>query len=286
MKNILKSAVVIASLALLLTGCANSSPQPTETPNSPAGSGTPTSAGVYDAAKATLLQEGKLLVCTHNPYKPFQYNDPGDKTKIIGFDVDLIDVVAQKLGVTQEIVDIDFEQIHTGTAFAAGKCDAGAAGMTITDKRKEATEFSQGYFDATQALMVSSDSPVSGLADLKGKILAAQTGTTGEIYANDHKAEFGYEVKIFDNLPSTANSVLAKTADAAINDNTVLYDFVKENPTTKVVAEFDTGEQYGVNAKKGNTALIAVVDEAINEVKSNGKYAEWYLKYFGQEWQG
>ena len=126
-------------------------------------------------------------------------------------------------------------------------------------------------------------STIKGLADLKGKVLAVQTDTTGQKYAEDHKAEFGYEVKVFDDLPGTANAVLAGTADAAINDNGVLYDFAKQNPTTKVVAEFDTGEQYGFNASKSNQGVINAVNEALAAAKKDGTYNTIYKKWFGTD---
>ena len=86
-------------------------------------------------------------------YRPFQYLDT-DNTTIIGFDVDLADLVAKKLGVTQKIVDIDFSQTTSGAVFAAKKCDLGAAAITITPEREAAAPFSVGYFAATQALLV------------------------------------------------------------------------------------------------------------------------------------
>jgi polar amino acid transport system substrate-binding protein len=267
MKTLLRAAGAAAALAVLLSGCANYS-QPTS-----AAPGGESSAGAV-----TLVNPGKLTVCTHLAYPPFQFPE-GDK--IVGFDVDVVDLVATELGVTQEIIDIDFGQIQSGAVFTAKKCDLGAAAITITDERKKSSLFSDPYFDATQALLVKSDSPVADLPDLKGKVLAAQTDTTGQIYAEENAAANGYEVKIFDDLPGTANSVLAGTADAAINDNGVLYDFAKNNPTTKVVKEFATGEQYGFNMALDNTALADAVNKVLADAKADGRFNEVYKKWFG-----
>ena len=108
---------------------------------------------------------------------------------------------------------------------------------------------------------------ITDLSGLKGKTLAVQTDTTGQKYAEDHKAEFGYNIKVFDDLPGAVNAVLAGTADATINDNGVLYDFAKQNPTTKVVKEFDTGENYGFNVAKSNTGLLDAVNAALIEAQ-------------------
>jgi polar amino acid transport system substrate-binding protein len=194
-----------------------------------------------------------------------------------------MDLVAKKLGVTQEIVDIEFEQITSGAVFAAKKCDAGAAAITITDERKQATGFSDPYFAATQALLVKSDSTVTDLAGLKGQTLAVQAGTTGHDYAKKNADANGYTVKVFDDMPSGANAVLAGTVAAAINDNGVLYDFAKQNPTTKVATEFATGEHYGFNMAKDNTALLTVVNEVLKTAKSDGTYNDIYKKWFGTD---
>lgn len=109
----------------------------------------------------TLVNPGKLTVCTHLAYRPFQFKDDSNVT--VGFDVDVMDLVAKKLGVTQEIFDIEFEQITSGAVFAAKKCDAAAAAITITAARQKATLFSDPYFAATQALLVKTDSGVKDL---------------------------------------------------------------------------------------------------------------------------
>lgn len=265
MKRLLAVAAAASALALALSGCANYSDDD----------------GSSDAAsgdEVVLVQEGKLTVCTHLAYKPFQFKDDDNTT--VGFDVDLMDVVAEKLDVEQEIVDIEFEQITSGAVFAADKCDVGAAAITITDERAEATLFSDPYFDATQALLVKDDS-IQGLEDLDGKVLAVQSGTTGQTYAEDNKDEYGYTTKVFDDMPSAANATLAGTVDAAINDNGVLLDFANENTDTQVVAEFETGESYGFNMGSDNTAMADVVNEAIADAREDGTYNDIYKEWFG-----
>lgn len=129
----------------------------------------------------------------------------------------------------------------------------------------------------------SSAASITDLSGLKGKTLAVQTDTTGQKYAEDHEAEFGYNIKVFDDLPGSVNAVLAGSADAAINDNGVLYDFAKQNPTTKVVAEFATGENYGFNVGKTNTGLLEAINAALTEAKADGTYNTIYNKWFGTD---
>lgn len=260
----------VAALSLsVLAACANYS-QPATSSSGPAAS---------SGAAVALVTPGKLTMCTHLSYKPFEYKD--DQGNVIGFDVDLVNLVAKKLGVTTEVVDIEFEQITAGTVFTTKKCDLGAAATTITEKRQQATLYSDSYFAATQALLVKADSGITGLDGLKDKLLAVQTGTTGMLYADKNASKYGYTTKEFDDMPKGANAVLGGTVAGAINDNGVLYDFAKDNPTTKVVAEFATDEHYGINVDKSNTALMAVINEVIASAKSDGSYNEIYKKWFG-----
>ncbi len=274
MKSMFKRAALAGMAALTtvaLSACANYS---STTTAAPAGS---TSA----AAGPTLVKSGTLLVCTHLSYKPFQYKD--DASKVIGFDVDIMDLVAKKLGVTQEIVDIPFDQITSGAVFAAKKCDAAAAAVTITDERKKAVLFSDPYFTANQALLVKADSGITDLAGLSGKVIGVQTDTTGQIYAEKNKDANGYTIKVFDDMPSELAAVQAGTIAGAVNDNGVVYDYAKDNPTTKVVKEFDTGEQYGILVAQGNTAMATAINDVLKAAKADGSYATVYKKWFNAE---
>jgi ABC-type amino acid transport substrate-binding protein len=136
---------------------------------------------------------------------------------------------------------------------------------------------------ASASSSASAPAAITDLSGLKGKTLAVQTDTTGQKYAADHTAEFGYNIKVFDDLPGAVNAVLAGTADATINDNGVLYDFAKQNPTTKVVKEFNTGENYGFNVAKSNTGLLDAIDAALIAAKSDGTYKAIYQKWFGTD---
>lgn len=257
---------LVGAAALSLTACTSGAP-----------ASTTTSGGTSDGPQ--LVSPGKLTVCTHLAYKPFQFKD--ETGAIVGFDVDLMDLVAEDLGVTQEIVDIDFGQITSGAVFAAQKCDVGAAAITITEERQAAAPFSDPYFASKQALLVGADSGITSLADLDGKVLAVQTDTTGQAYAEEHAAEFGYEVKIFDDMPTASNAVLGNTVDATLNDNGVLLDFAVDNPTTTVVEEIDTGENYGFNVSVDNPALLEEINTVLAAAKEDGAYNEVYKTWFG-----
>jgi polar amino acid transport system substrate-binding protein len=259
----LRVAPVAALLALSfgLTACASD----TETTTTESG--------------AKLIEGGKLTVCTHLPYEPFQFSEG---QKVVGFDVDMMDLVAEELGVEQKIFDTPFEGIQSGQSLNTGKCDVAAAGMTITEERERVLDFSEPYFDATQALLVKKDSGISSLEDLSGKSLAVQEGTTGAIYAQENAPE-DVELRTFEDLALLQTAVKTGQVAAGINDNGVLFDYVKDNPELEVATEFDTGEQYGFAvAKDQNDELLQTVNDVIEQSKSDGRYDEIYKKWFGE----
>ena len=224
-----------------------------------------------------IIEEGALTVCTHLPYEPFQYNEGGE---VVGFDVDLMDLVADDLGLEQKIFNTPFEGIETGQSMNTGKCDIAAAGMTITDERTEVMDFSDPYFSATQALLVKKGSGIDSLESLSGKTLGVQIGTTGQQYAEENVPD-DVELKVFEDLALLVSAVKSGSIPAAINDNSVLYDYVDKNPETEVSVEFDTGESYGFAvAKDDNDALLETANEVLAQARDDGTYDKLFKKYF------
>lgn len=229
-----------------------------------------------------LLSPGQLTVCTHLSAKPFEY--PDTNGKIIGFDVELMDVLAKKLGVEQKIVDIDFSQITSGAAFIANKCDAGMGSMTITPERAKVIAFSDPYFDANQSLLVKTTSSIQNLGDMKGKKLGVKSGTTGAIFAQQNASKYGYTILSFDDVALELNAVKTGQVAGSIADNPAEFDFVRNNPDTRIAIEFDTGKHYGFAVKKNDAnaaKLLTKMNEAIASAKADGSYTTMFKKYFG-----
>jgi polar amino acid transport system substrate-binding protein len=260
------AVLAIAVLALGMAGCAKED------------TGGTTAGGV------PLIRTGSLTTCTHLPYAPFQSKDASGK--VVGFDVALIDLVATKLGVKQEIIDTPFEGIKSGSDLGSGKCDVAAAGMTITEERKKVLDFSDPYFDATQALAVNTGSTVKGLDQLVGKRLGVQGGTTGEDYikAQVTQKQLGIEVVSYKDLAALQQALATKQVEAAVNDLPVWNEYIKANPgKVAVAAGFDTGEQYGFAVKKGNTELLKTVNEVIAAARADGTYDKIYATWIGEK---
>lgn len=242
------------------------------------------SGGATASGGVQLVNSGTLTVCTHFSYKPFEFKDASGKP--VGFDIDLTDLAAKKLGVTTTYVDIEFAQITSGAVFAAKKCDLAMGAITINDKRKQAVSFSDNYFSASQALLTKKASGINDLPDMKGKKLGVQTDTTGQAYAEKNKDANGFEVIVFDDLPTELTGLQSGRVDAAVNDNGPLLDFSKSNPDFTVVKEFNTGEQYGFVGQKNNanaTKLMGVFNDALSAAIKDGTYAKIYKTWFGAE---
>ncbi|MFG2608051.1 transporter substrate-binding domain-containing protein [Streptomyces sp. NPDC048514] len=261
--RLLAATTATAALVLVVAGCSSSD----------SGSGKTTVKGVH------LAKAGRLTTCTHLPYPPFQSVVDG---KVQGFDVSLIDLVAKNLGVKQQVLDTPFENFKTGAFLNSGQCDLAAAGMTITAERKKNVDFSDPYFEATQAVLVDSGSGVNSLADVKakGKKLGAQAQTTGEDYAKGK----GYDPVSFHSSDAVLNGLRTGQVQAVIIDYPVVQGWLKDKATAgkfKVVDNLKTGEQYGFTVKKGNKALLDAINKALGNAKADGTYKKLYEQWIG-----
>jgi polar amino acid transport system substrate-binding protein len=255
-------ATTAAAGLVLVAGCTSSDD----------GGGKKTAAGGVELVKA-----GRLTTCTHLPYPPFQSEIDG---RVQGFDVALVDLVAEDLGVEQDIVDQPFENFKTGGSLNADQCDLAAAGMTITEERKKNVDFSDPYFQATQAVLADKDSGISSFADLKGKKAGAQAQTTGEDYAKGQ----GLDPVSFESSDAVLNGLRTGQVDAVVIDYPVVQGWLKDKANAgafEVAEQIDTGEQYGFTVKKGNDKLREAINKALSDAKADGTYKKLYEQWIG-----
>lgn len=264
-RSTLFSLAVISTAALALAGCAGGSD-----------SGTPSSEAGDDYG---LVDAGILTVCSDIPYAPFEFEGGDNGTGYTGFDIDLLYAIAQKLDLTLSVQDVGFDALQSGTTLASGTCDIGASAMTITEDRKANLDFSDPYYDSLQSLLVASDSGIESIADLDGKIVGVQQGTTGEAYAAENAP--GAELL---QLPSDGElwpAIQAGTIDAILQDQPVNIEHEKADANYVIVEEYNTDEQYGFAFAKGEkTALIDAINSALKELRDSGEYDTIYDTYF------
>jgi len=269
MKTALRLIPLGLAAALALTGCASSSSPAAST----AATGGSSAASTAATASVTLVDPGKLTVCTNPPYEPFEYNDASGN--VVGLDMDIVGEVAKDLGVTLATTVTPFEGIQSGANLDTGTCDVVASGITITADRKAKIDFSDPYFNADQGLLVPEGSNLKDVASLKGKNIGVQQATTGETWAKDN----GLDAVTFEDLGLQIQALKTGQVDAVINDIAVLGPFASQG--FKVAANFSTGEQYGLGVKKGNTALLTVINKTLARIHADGTYDAIYKTRIG-----
>jgi polar amino acid transport system substrate-binding protein len=222
------------------------------------------------------ITEGTLTVGTDTPYPPFEIGQPPD---ITGFDIEVVNAIAEELGLTPEYTDTSFDTIFRDTA--AGQFDLAAAASTITPAREKVVAFSDPYYESQQALVVAEGSDIASVADLSGAVVGAQDATTGETYANDETD--ASEVRGYPEGPDAIAAVATGQVDAAIIDQPVAVDAVDKQGGIEIAEEIPTEEFYGFAMPIDNTGLQDGVNEALATIAENGTLADLYEEYFQSE---
>ena len=259
----LLSALAAASLALAACGGSD-------------GSSDTTTAG----STLETIAAGKLTVCSDAPYEPFEFQDASGKWT--GFDMDLMREIATRNNLELEVTVQPFDGIWL--APAAGTCDVVASSMTITAEREEAADFSDGYFDSFQSMLVMKDNEatLSSIEAFAGKKVAVQTGTTGEAFAKANLT--GAEIQSFDEAGAMFLALESGDVDGVLQDFPINADRAVKQGTSVVSIKFDEGydkESYGFAVKTGNTALLDAINEALADMRDDGTYDTIFATYFG-----
>ncbi|GAB6100067.1 transporter substrate-binding domain-containing protein [Halanaerocella petrolearia] len=222
-----------------------------------------------------VKEEGKLVVGMSADYKPFEY--PNKDNEIVGFDVDILKAITDELGVELKLKDTAFDGLIPG--LKTNKYDIVASAMTITEKRQKAVNFSDSYFDAGQVIAVTADNnQIKKPADLKGKTVAVQLGTTGDLEVSEMDGI--KKIKRYEKITQAYIELKNGRVDAVVNDKPVTKAYIDKNPEVKMVDEPFTSEKYGIAFKKGDKKLLEKVNGALKKIKENGTYDEIYDKWF------
>ena len=247
MKKLL-AAVLALTMLLALAACGSGN------------SDTNTASG--SAGKTTVT------VATSPDFPPFESLDGSE---VVGIEVDILQAITEKLGLEMQLEQMDFESVIPGVQ--AGKFDIGMSGITITADRQKNCDFTQPYFLASQAIVVTPDSDITCKADLEGKTISVQTGTTAEEYCMEN----GYEVLAFAANNDAAAALTSGKAAAWVVDNEVGVALAAQQGLV-VLDEVMTSEPYAFAFAK-DSALTAQFDEALGELLADGTVAAIFEKY-------
>ncbi|MEO2206028.1 transporter substrate-binding domain-containing protein [Paenibacillus pabuli] len=247
-----------------------------------------TDSGSGNEAKASneleqIKSAGTMKVGMMGTYAP--YNFLNDKKEMDGFDADIAREVAKRLGVEVEFVSQEFSGLIP--SLQSKKIDAVISQMTITDERKQALDFSEGYITNQVKIIVKSDNnDITKLEDFKGKTIGVGLGTNDETYLrNEVLPKVGdFTIKTYDDVISSLKDLNAGRIDATINNLYALKPIVDANGfDIKAVGEPIKSDQAGIAVRKNNPELVAALNDALQGMKDDGTYNTIFKKWFGEE---
>ena len=267
--SVLLAFVMVLSLGALFIACDKTSN--TEETTTAADTTAAETTGASAETEKPVLKMG-----TNAYFQPYEFYD-GEK--IVGIDAEIAAAIAEKLGMTLEIVDMEFDSILT--AVNEGSVDFGMAGMTITEDRLLEVDFSISYANGVQAIIVPEGSAITSVDDLYAEgasyKVGVQLGTTGDIYATD---DFGSEnVTTFSNGNEAILALIGGSVDCVIIDNEPAKAFVAANEGLQILNTAYAEEDYAACFKKENKELLAAVDAAIEELIMDGTIDKIIEKY-------
>lgn len=232
-----------------------------------------------DEASYTLVKEGVLTNVAELGFSPFEYIDEDGNT--VGFDVDLSNALAEKLGLTCEWLPNQAFDTLVPTIQQGGKADISIAGMTITDVRLESVDFTDPYLNSNQGLIVaaSSDATTESL-NAEGVQIACQSGTTGDEWISENLPN-ATKVPLSDvtagMMGVSTGSYQAMVIDLPVAQNMLAQSF----SDLKVLEEIPTGEQYGIAVSYDNPGLKDALNDALAAIEEDGTMDEIKQKWFG-----
>lgn len=228
---------------------------------------------------SSTAADKKLIVATDTAFVPFEFKQ-GDK--YVGFDIDLWDAVAKELKLDYTLKPMDFSGIIP--ALQTKNVDLALAGITITEERKKAIDFSDGYYKSGLLVMVrNNENGIKGIDDLNGKTVAVKSGTGSVDYAKAHiKTK---DLRQFPNIDNAYMELATNRADAVLHDTPNILYFINTagKGRFKAVGESIEAQQYGVALPKGSDELRDKINGALKTLRDNGTYNTIYKKWFGTE---
>jgi polar amino acid transport system substrate-binding protein len=276
-------AAIAAFAVLAFAACASN-----EGSNGAASGATGASTGATAASGAsgasgeipefTTLQDGVLQVGSCLDYPPFETVKNGKEQ---GFDVDMIDEIAKRLGLQVRWVRADFDTIFT--AVAGGQFDAVAAASTITEEREQTVDFSDPYFNSRQALVVNTEQTpdITTTDDLQsGDVVGVQKGTTGAAWVKDNLAPNGIQAQTFSSATDGLRALEGGGMTAFVADEPFVGEATKDLPSLAVVEGIDTNEKYGFAFSPENPGLRDAVNVVLGQMIADGTYTEIFQRWF------
>ncbi|GKT18096.1 amino acid ABC transporter substrate-binding protein [Acidovorax sp. SUPP2522] len=258
------AAVLLMSLGALLAGCGKND------------SAQPAAAAAPAPAAAT-----KIVVGLDDNFPPMGFRD--EKNELVGFDIDMAREAAKRMGVAVEFKPIDWSAKEA--ELSGQRVDALWNGLTITPERKQNIAFTAPYMENHQIVVVSAQSPIKAKADLAGKVVGAQEGSSAVDAVKKEDAVFKSfkEFKTFGDNVTALMDLSTGRLEAVVVDEVVGRYYVAKKPGAYAVLEEHFGtEDYGVGVRKDDTALQGRLDKALADMKQDGTAGKIATQWFGK----
>lgn len=228
---------------------------------------------------STTDTEGKqvLKVGTSADYAPFEYVDAAKGEEIIGFDIDLIKLVGEKIGVDMQVQDMDFNSLVP--ALQAGKIDVVISGMTPNPEREKVVDFSDKYNETEQVILVKKDSGIKKEADLAGKKIGVQTASIQENLGNEIAKKVDVTVEGRTRIPEIVQDMMSKRLDAGILEGGVAKGYLKTNDQLEAFPVEEQPEDFKAIAVPKGSDLKDKINKALKELSEEGKIQELEEKW-------
>ncbi len=279
-------AAAVAVLVLAFAACANNEDEAggadTGTTGTTGATGTSATTGATGETSGfpafSTIEDGVLLVGSCLDYPPFETVQAGEN---VGFDVDITEEIASRLGLTVEWIKADFDTIFT--AVAGGQFDMVAAASTITEEREQTVDFSDPYFNSRQALVVNtSETPDLTSTDQlqSGDVVGVQKGTTGQAWAKENLEPNGIQLQTFTSATDGLRALEGGAMTAFVADEPFVGEAIGDLPSLAVVQGIDTNEVYGLAFSPENPALRDAANIALAQLIADGTYETIFGKWF------
>ena len=283
-KKFFTAAAAIVMAAGVLAGCTSSQPAADETQDQNT-QAEDVSTDESKGAEGETADIGydKVLIGLDDTFAPMGFRD--ENNELTGFDVELAQAVGEVLGIEVEFQPINWDTKET--ELNNGNVDLLWNGYSINETRKEQVLFSRPYLNNRQIVLVLADSDINTLADLEGKTVTTQTASSSEeaIFAKEGLKDTFGEYVTFATYDECLRDQEAGRSDAVIADEVLIRYYIANHPDTeyRILDEYISNEEYGIGARKEDTALIEAINGALDELKENGKGAEISTKWFGED---
>ncbi|MFC3875108.1 basic amino acid ABC transporter substrate-binding protein [Neisseria musculi] len=221
-------------------------------------------------------------VATNAEFAPFEFMNASNQ--ISGFDIDLLNAMSQAGNFKVEYRHQPWDSIFP--ALTNGDVDILVSAITITDERKQTMDFTNPYFEIKQVILVQKGKNIQSVEDLKkAQKVGVVTGQTGDFAASKILGNNSPKIARFESLPLVIKELENGGLDAVISDSAVVGNYIKNNGdkgfSMVAVPDFET-ENYGMAVRKGDTATLNMLNDALAKVRENGEYDKIQSKYFAQ----